>query len=124
MLLTGWIRPLLWLLSGWLGVAPALAADAGPAPLRLSEREVLRQVTQRVEPEYPAMARQVRLAGAVDVEIVISEEGAVEETKVLSGNLLLSSSAVRAVRKWRFAPFESNGKAARVVTVLRFHFRM
>jgi protein TonB len=93
--------------------------------VRVSEAEARRAVVKKVEPEYPAMARQVRLSGQVQVDVVIAETGAVEKINVIKGNVLLSSSAVSALKKWRFTPFTAGAsKPARAIASLTFDFRL
>jgi protein TonB len=108
-------------------VAAVISLPAEPeAPVvRLSEQDVLHAVTVRVQPEYPAMARQLRLAGEVKVEVLIGSNGLVEKAKVLSGNMLLSSAAIAAVKKWRFDHAAlAAGKTAKVVSALGFSFKL
>jgi len=98
---------------------------AQDALLRVSESEARRAIVKKVEPEYPAMARQIRLSGQVQVDVVIGESGAVEKVSVLKGNVLLSNSAVSALRKWQFTPFAgAANKPAKAVASLTFDFRL
>src|ERR1700674_469251 len=93
--------------------------------LRVSESEARRAIVKKVEPEYPAMARQIRLSGQVQVDVVIAETGAVEKVSVLKGNVLLSNSAVSALKKWKFSPFAGAAhKPAKAVASLTFDFRL
>ena len=66
---------------------------------------------RRVDPVYPAQAREKRLAGPVTVEATIAENGSVRTVKVVSGTALLADSAADAVRQWRYKPATLNGKA-------------
>ena len=98
---------------------------AQEAVLRVTESEARRAVVKKVEPEYPAMARQVRMSGQVQVDVLIDVSGNVETVKVLKGNALLSSSTVTALKKWKFAPFTGlDNKRSKAVTSLTFDFRM
>jgi len=107
-----------------------LLACAGLMPaqdalLRVSESDARRAIVKKVEPEYPAMARQIRLSGQVQVDVVIAESGAVEKVSVIKGNVLLSNSAVSALRKWKFTPFAgAANKPAKAVASLTFDFRL
>ncbi len=95
------------------------------AMVRIAENDARKAVVKKVEPEYPAMARQVRVSGQVQVDVVIDASGNVESVKVLKGNSLLSSSAVSALKKWKFAPFVGAGnKPSKAVTSLTFDFRL
>jgi periplasmic protein TonB len=92
--------------------------------VRISESDARRAAFKKVEPEYPAMARQVRLSGQVQVDVLIDANGAVEKCTVLKGNVLLSNSAIVALKKWRFTPFTSAGQPAKAVASITFDFRL
>lgn len=61
-----------------------------------------RKVTLRVEPQYPELARKMRLQGVVKVEAMVRPNGSVRATRVLGGNPVLVEAAADAVRKWKF----------------------
>ena len=92
--------------------------------LRVKEADLRAAATHKVEPEYPAVARQIRLAGEVELEVTVSGAGAVEAVKVVQGNTLLAGSSVQAMRKWKFQPFREAGAPARVVGTVRFRFQL
>jgi protein TonB len=102
--------------GGWL--------QAEDVTVRISESDARKAAIKRVEPEYPAMARQVRLSGQVQVDVLIGPNGLVEKCTVLKGNVLLSNSAVSALKKWKFAPFSSEGQPTKAITVITFEFRL
>src|ERR1700730_3882943 len=70
-----------------------------------------RKVRSRVTPVYPEIARKMGLMGNVKLQLVVSPNGAVKETKVIGGHPILVNAAVDAVKKWRFetASAESTG---------------
>ena len=76
----------------------------------------------RLQPEYPALARQARVQGTVVLRAVISREGAIENLQVLSGHPLLVKSAMEAVRQWRYRPYVLNGEAVEVETQVTVNF--
>ena len=61
-----------------------------------------RAVKTRIAPVYPEMAKRMRIAGEVRLEVTVDPEGKVTDVKKVSGNTMLSSAAEDAVRKWRF----------------------
>jgi TonB family protein len=63
-----------------------------------------RKVKSRVQPEYPALARQLKVTGKVKLEVTISPDGHVISTRVIGGNPLLVNAAVDAVKKSRYEP--------------------
>ncbi len=77
----------------------------------------------KVQPEYPAVARQLKIAGDVEVEVVITEDGLPQDVKIVSGNPVLTKPCVEAVKRWKFKPFTEEGKAVKAVAALTFSFQ-
>jgi TonB family protein len=73
-------------------------------PRAFAEDHPERKVRIRVEPVYPDIARKMNLNGVVRVQVVISPNGSVKETKVIGGHPILVTAAVDAVKKWKFDP--------------------
>jgi TonB family protein len=69
-------------------------------------------------PETPDAA----VTGIVNLKALIAVDGTVREVVVLSGKHALASSAVRAVRHWRYRAPEMNGEAAEAETLITFNF--
>jgi len=67
------------------------------------------RLLKRVNPEYPPLAIQSRVAGAVVIEARTDIFGKVNETRVISGHYLLIQDALAAVRKWIYEPYLVNG---------------
>ncbi|HEX6880929.1 MAG TPA: energy transducer TonB [Terriglobales bacterium] len=63
-----------------------------------------RKIKSQVDPIYPELAKTMHLNGTVRVEVTVSEQGTVKNTKVVGGNPVLADAAVRAVQKWKFEP--------------------
>lgn len=76
----------------------------------------------RVQPNYPALARQARIQGQVVLRAIISREGAIENLQVLSGHPMLAPAAVDAVRQWRYRPYVLNGEPVEVETQVTVNF--
>lgn len=108
----------------------AVSAVAPPAPapqgkmLAISEPELRAAAIQKVEPEYPAVARQIRLTGSVDLELVIDETGSVEKITSVRGNTLLTGPSLQAIRKWKFKPFSNGPEPAKASGPIKFTFQM
>lgn len=77
-----------------------------------------RKTLYRVEPEYPTDLKQMGIGGYVRVEATISPSGLVETATVTGGNPILAEAAIKAVKKWKYAPQDSTTKVQLV-----FHFR-
>jgi TonB family protein len=61
-----------------------------------------RKVKNAVKPDYPQVARQLRVTGTVRLEATVAPDGKVRDTKVLGGSPLLVQEAVIAVKKWKY----------------------
>lgn len=82
-------------------------------------------VIEKINPTYPPEARAERVMGTVVVETVVSENGLVEDIRVLeSDDDRFSSSAVSAIEKWRFEPALCDGTPVAVYYVLTVNFRL
>jgi len=60
------------------------------------------QVKSLVNLEYPPVAAQARLQGAVEVECILTDQGYVKSSRVLRGNQLLGRAAQENIGKWQF----------------------
>lgn len=63
-----------------------------------------RAVRSKVAPVYPELAKRMKIGGVIKIEATVDPQGAVVDTKSVSGNHMLSVAAEEAVRKWRFMP--------------------
>lgn len=96
----------------------ALHADA----LHVSESEAQHAVITKVAPQYPPIARQMNLAGRVEVELFVNSGGTVDKAEVVAGNPILGGAAVNAAKRWKFQPFQADGKVSDAVVRLSFDF--
>jgi len=69
-----------------------------------------------VQPEYPPLAKAARIAGIVHASIVIDETGSVKDIKLISGHPVLAPAALEAIRKWKYKPFQVDGRITAVQT--------
>jgi periplasmic protein TonB len=100
-------------------VIPARPTVAKPLLVsHLSEANLL----HRVQPTYPALARQARIQGAVELRAIISKTGTIENLVVVRGHPMLATAAVEAVRQWRYRPYLLNGAPIEVETDITVNF--
>jgi TonB family protein len=74
------------------------------------------KLATKVQPVYPPLARQTKVAGTVRLHVIIGKDGTVQEVDVLSGHPLLLQSAMKAVKQWRYKPTLLNGQPVEVET--------
>jgi len=76
----------------------------------------------RIDPRYPALAKQLGIEGSVVIRAVISRQGNIERVEVFSGPELLRNAALEAVRQWKYRPYYLNGCAVEVETEITVNF--
>lgn len=106
---------------------PKQAAQAPPVdnrPLRVTSNVLQGKAIERAKPNYPPLARQMRLQGDVSVEVIISPEGRVESVRVISGHPMFAQCARDAALGWRFEPTLLNKVPVRVTGVITFVFKL
>jgi TonB family protein len=69
-----------------------------------------RKLVYRENPGYPLTLREAHIGGVVRLEIVISAKGTVDQVSPLGGNPVLVEAASNAVKKWKYAPADSESK--------------
>jgi TonB family protein len=70
---------------------------------------------------YP-VAPNPNLVGKVVLKAVVASDGTVKQVEVLSGDLALALAAASAVRHWRYAPVEVQGRAVEAQTQVTVSF--
>ena len=112
---------------GGLGDGPVPIEIARPTPpptrtVRRSGEIMAALLVHRVEPEYPPIAKTMRLSGTVILHAKIGTDGKVHEVEIMSGNVILAQAAVAAVRQWRYQPTLLNSQPVEVETEVTVNF--
>jgi protein TonB len=95
-----------------------------PPPERQEKKRVIvghidpALLRHRVEPTFPALARQLHKSGRVELHAVIGVDGSVQSLQVVSGDPLFVNSAREAVLQWRYKPTYLNGNPVEVETFI------
>jgi len=80
----------------------------------------------RTPPRYPERARKKGIAGRVELSLLVTAAGAVQDARILSAQPVgvFEDAALAAVRAWRFQPamYEGRPVAIRVTLPLSFGF--
>ena len=97
-----------------------------PAPVRvLKISHVLNSEARYLpKPNYPPIAKQIRVQGTVAVQVLIDETGKVISAKAVSGHPLLVPEAVRAAKGALFSPTIIGDQAVKVSGVITYNFVM
>ena len=72
--------------------------------------QTAQSVTVSVPPDYPLLARQMKVQGAVSLQALISRDGSIQELQILSGPSILAAAAREAVKQWHVKPYLQNGQ--------------
>jgi TonB family protein len=110
--------------SGQTAPADRWGGGGEPAPPLISEVAALQLVKHRVEPEYPATARQFHITGRVISQITVGADGKVESVDQSKGPDILSATVKTSLRKWLFMPFTVAGKPVRFRTTITISFNL
>ncbi len=73
---------------------------------------------RRVEPVYPALARQTRREGRVELRAIIGTDGTIQSLQIVASDPLFDISARDAVQQWRYRPTILNGQVVEVDTYI------
>ena len=82
------------------------------------------KLVTKVNPGYPALAKQARLQGVVKLQVQIGKDGAVQNIQTISGHPLLVPAAIEAVRQWVYQPTLLNGDPVEVLTQVDVNFTL
>lgn len=99
-------------------------AQRADTPVEVSEANASQNLTNKVSPVYPALAKAARIQGDVRLAVVISKTGNVGSVTVVSGHPMLVPSAVEAVKKWQYKPFLVDGQPVAVKTEIEVPFSL
>ncbi|MDQ3041006.1 MAG: TonB family protein [Acidobacteriota bacterium] len=100
------------------------SADSPKISSPIAVGSLINYATQKSNPVYPPMARNMRLTGIVKVELMIDETGQVSQVQNTSGPAMLQRAAMDAARKWKFKPFTRDGQATKATGFVSFNFSL
>ena len=89
------------------GIAPSSSRSSGGVQI---SRQAAQNVEVSVPPDYPLLARQMKVQGAVSLQALIARDGTIQELQILSGPEILATAAREAVKQWHFKPYLQNGQ--------------
>ncbi len=115
-------------------IQPVAAAEAPQAPT-VKEGDLVTPgagvkppvLVSLTKPEYPAMARRLKVEGTVVVSLLVDETGRVAETRLESGvsqNVGLNDAALAAARSAVFSPAIKSGVRVKMWYQLKIPFKL
>jgi protein TonB len=104
---------------------PPLPRHVAPhGPYRVGGVVQAPQLVYQVQPMYPPLAKEIHVQGDVLIDSVIDAQGNVTQMKVVSGQPLLITAAIDALRQWRYSPTLLNGVPVTVEMEVTVKFRL
>jgi protein TonB len=101
---------------------PAAKVTAPSEPIRVGGNVREPRALKMVPPIYPQLASRARVSGTVVLEATITEQGTVEEIRVISGHPLLIEAAMACVKQWQYEPTLLNGTPVAVILTAKVRF--
>ena len=92
--------------------------------IRVGGNVQARKLIHQVEPVYPREAEREGVQGIVILQVLINEEGQIEEARVVRGLPLLQQAAVDAVLQWCYSPTFLEGSPVAVIAAVVVPFRL
>ena len=109
--------------SGPRPEAPRNVAPANRGPVRISHMDE-GLLVHRVTPAYPKIAMMAHQQGSVVLQATIGKDGTIQNLHVVSGPGLLITSAMEAVKQWRYRPYILNNEPVEVETQITVNFTL
>jgi TonB family protein len=113
--------------QGWQELETGLPtheeAPVAKAKVQVAAEVMQKLIIHRVDPEYPAAARQSKLQGVIALDVVVDRDGSVVEARPLNGPDVLAQAAAEALRWWKFEPYRVNGEPTMVETTVAVEFK-
>ena len=108
-------------------VAASFASVAAQEVYRVGKDVSAPVPIKQVKPDYTAEAKQRRIEGMVQLDVVIKADGTVADVKVarsLDDVWGLDKQAVNAAKEWTFKPAQKDGKAVAVQVAVQMTFTL
>ena len=97
---------------------------ATPQRIRVGGNVQQANLTRKITPTYPPLAKQARIQGTVRFTAIIGKDGSIQNLQLVSGHPLLVESARQAVTQWQYKPTLLNGEPVEVVTTIDVNFTL
>ena len=105
--------------------APPKPPEIAPAgPIRVSQGVQMAKLVRQVKPEYPVLAKTMRISGVVRLLGVIGKDGHIRQLQLISGNAMLTGAAIEAVRQWIYQPTLLSGEPVEVIAPIDIYFNL
>ncbi len=120
----GVVEGLPTILSGPPSAAQLPPPADGVMRVRVGGNVESANLTKKVTPLYPPLAKQARIQGTVRFTALIGADGSVVTLQLIEGHPLLAESAQQAVSQWQYRPTLLNGNPVEVVTQIDVNYTL
>ena len=111
-------------LSGIMGTPATNLPQPAPQKLKISQGVSQGLLIKTVPPVYPALARQMRVQGNVELLASIGKDGSITAVKLLSGDSVLSRAAIDSVKQWKYKPYYLDDQPVAIQTQITVKFKL
>jgi TonB family protein len=111
-------------ISGIMNTVKASTPQQAPQKLKVSQGVSQGLLIKSVDPVYPALARQMRIQGAVELMANIGADGSITSVKLLSGDSILAQAAITAVKQWKYKPYYLGDQPVAIQTQITMKFKL
>ena len=111
-------------ISGIMSTVAVSTPQPAPQKLKISQGVSQGLLIKTVDPVYPALARQMRIQGSVELLANIGTDGSITSVKLLSGDSVLSHAAITAVKQWKYKPYYLGDQPVAIQTQITVKFKL
>lgn len=111
-------------ISGIMSTVAVSTPQPAPQKLKVSQGVSQGLLIKSVDPVYPALARQMRIQGSVELLANIGTDGSITSVKLLSGDSVLSQAAINAVKQWKYKPYYLGDQPVAIQTQITVRFKL
>jgi protein TonB len=111
-------------ISGIMSTVTVRTPQQAPQKLKVSQGVSQGLLIKSVDPVYPALARQMRIQGAVELMANIAADGSITSVKLLSGDSILAQAAITAVKQWKYKPYYLGDQPVAIQTQITMKFKL
>lgn len=104
---------------------PQPVVEAASTPLVIHKTTIdPAMLIRRIEPIYPALAKQIHREGRVEMHARIATDGTIQSLEIVSGDPIFYQSAKDAVSQWLYRPTVLNGRKVEIDTYITVLYTM
>jgi periplasmic protein TonB len=111
-------------ISGIMSTTPATLPHQAAQQLKVSQGVSQGLLIKSVSPVYPALARQMRVQGSVELLANIGKDGSITKVSAISGDGVLARAAIDAVKQWKYKPYYLDDQPVEIQTQITVNFKL